>query len=356
MRIRVTNDVIFRALFGNPAHKEVLLALINAVLGDSGSELIRSIEIVSPYNLPEVYKAKESICDIKAISESGKIIDIEMQMLRKADYIDRSIYYCAHNLSSQLERGKSYGELHQVICISILDFELFPDDEEPHHTAQMVDRITGKPLSEKMAIHFLELQKAEKYANITAELAAWVRFFAHAHEENYMESAVSAIGEAHSFYLELLNNTKLVGVAADRERAYRDWISLIKNKEKDDKRIAEAKEKIAEDEKKIAEAEKKIAEDEKKIAEAEKEIAEGKKEIAEGKKEIAEGKKEIDLVRIQLEQEQAELQIQRQTIEEQARQEKALEAAKKMLALNMETATISAVTGLSVSDIDALKC
>ena len=89
MRIQVTNDVIFRALFGNPAHKEVLLALINAVLGDSGSELIKSIEIISPFNLPEVYNDKESICDIKAMSESEKIIDIEMQVLRQSDYIDR---------------------------------------------------------------------------------------------------------------------------------------------------------------------------------------------------------------------------------------------------------------------------
>jgi predicted transposase/invertase (TIGR01784 family) len=348
MRIRVTNDVIFRALFGNPAHKEVLLALINAVLGDSGSELIRSIEIVSPYNLPEVYKAKESICDIKAISESGKIIDIEMQMLRKADYIDRSIYYCAHNLSSQLERGKSYGELHQVICISILDFELFPDDEEPHHTAQMVDRITGKPLSEKMAIHFLELQKAEKYANITAELAAWVRFFAHAHEEGYMESAVSAIGEAHNFYLELLNNTKLVGVAADRERAYRDWASLIKNKEKDDKRIAEAKKKIAKDKKDIAKDKKDIAKDKK-------DIAKDKKDIAKDKKDIAKDKKDIDTMRIQLKQKESELAANEKAISQQAERKKAMEAAQKMLTLNMDTATISAVTGLPASDIAALK-
>ncbi len=347
MRIRVTNDVIFRALFGNPAHKEVLLALINAVLGDSGSELIKSVEIISPYNLPEVYSEKESICDIKAISESGKIIDIEMQVLRRDDYIDRSLYYCAHNLSSQLTRSESYDELHQVICISILDFDLFHDDEEPHHTALMIDRITGEPLSEKMAIHFLELQKAEKYANITAELAAWVRFFAHAHEEDYMESAVSAIGEAHSFYLELLNNTKLVGVAADRERAYRDWISLIKNKEKDDKRIAEAKQEIAKDKREIAKDKQEIAEAKKEITEAKEEIAEAKEEIAEAKEEIAEAeqkiakdkqeiakdKKELDLIRIQLGQGQAELKNQKQLVYDQGKHEKAVTLAKKFMAL-----------------------
>ena len=72
MRIRVINDVIFRALFGNPAHTMILLALINAILGDSSAGLIKNIEIISPFNLPEVYNAKESICDIKAMSESEK--------------------------------------------------------------------------------------------------------------------------------------------------------------------------------------------------------------------------------------------------------------------------------------------
>ena len=278
-----------------------------------------------------------------------------MQVLRQADYIDRSLYYCAHNLCSQLEHSQAYGELHQVICINILDFDLFPDDDEPHHTAQMIDRVNGAPLSEKMAMHFLELQKAEKCGNITAELGAWVRFFAHAHEEDYMESAVSAIGEAHSFYLELLNNTKLVGAAADRERAHRDWVSIMRNKEKDDQRIADAKQEIAKDKQEIADAKKDIAKDKKDIAKDKKDIAKDKKDIAKDKKRIAESEKKLAETKKELDKKASALVTKEKSIIEQGKHEQVLQTAKKMLALNMDLATISAVTGLSESAIKALK-
>ncbi len=341
MRIRVINDVIFRALFGNPEHKEVLLALINAVLADSGEELIKSLEIISPFNLPDVFSAKESVCDVKAMSESEKIIDIEMQVVRQADYIDRSLYYCAHNLSSQLESGKSYSDLHQVICINILDFDLFPADKLPHHKAKVIDQATGTPLSDKMNMHFLELQKAEKCGNISPALGAWVRFFAHAHEEDYMESAVQAIGKAHSFYLELLNNTKLVGAAADRERALRDLASWNINKERTEHRFAETR---------------------KEFAETRKEFAETRKEFAEKAKELAEGEKKLATIRTQLEQEQAELQQgqaelekQKQTIEAEAKLKNARETAQKMLAKGCDVTFIAECTGLDIASIKNLQ-
>jgi DNA repair exonuclease SbcCD ATPase subunit len=290
-------------------------------------------------------------------------------VVRQADYIDRSLYYCAHNLSSQLESGKSYGDLHQVICISILDFDLFPADDQPHHKAQMVDRATGKPLSDKMNMHFLELHKAEKCGNITKELAAWVRFFAHAHEEDYMESAVPAIGKAHSFYLELLHNTKLVGAAADRERAHRDFVSWNINKERTEKKFAETEKRFAETEQRFAETEQKFAEKEKVFVEKAKELAEGEKELTTIRTQLEQKQAALEQEQATLEQEQAELQqeqtqlkkkeealiAQERAISEHGKREQALETAKKMLARGCTPNFIAECTELTIATIKNLQ-
>jgi septal ring factor EnvC (AmiA/AmiB activator) len=131
-----------------------------------------------------------------------------------------------------------------------------------------------------------------------------------------------------------------VGVAADRERAYRDWVSLIKIKEKNDKKIAEAKKRITEDEKRIAKDKKEVAKDKKEVAKDKKEIAKDKKEIAKDKKEIAKDKKEIakdekelNKIRLQLEQRETALATKKKQTIDQGKLEKALSLTKKFMAL-----------------------
>ena len=279
--ITVTNDYVFRCLFGDTKNEKLLLSLINAVLRDSKQPEVSSVTITSPFNYKQTFDDKESITDVKAVAKSGEIFDIEMQVLKESDYMKRILYYAAHNISSQLPEGGHYSTIHPVICINVLAFELFKEDRRPHHFAEIMEVESKKVLSDDLGFHFLELTKLRDCASIDGELREWLNFFRYGHEEGYMVSgAYQAVADANSWFENFKANDYMSSKAFQRAKHLRDEAAIRKAGYEDGHEDGR----------------------------------------------------------------------------EEGRKEGKLEDAQKMLALNMDTATISAVTGLSTSDLNALKC
>ena len=108
-RVSPVNDYFFRYLFGKAGHEELTLNFINAVLTDSEAPTVAKIEILNPFNDKEDISAKESILDIKATDNKGRIYAIEMQTWdNNKSFVSRSIYYWAKVYSAQLEEGDKY--------------------------------------------------------------------------------------------------------------------------------------------------------------------------------------------------------------------------------------------------------
>ena len=88
-------DLIFRILFGVQANLELLLSLLNAVLGLQGDDRLNWIEIRNPYNDKEKFDGKLSILDIKARDKRGRQYNIEMQMTAEVHEETRGVGGCA---------------------------------------------------------------------------------------------------------------------------------------------------------------------------------------------------------------------------------------------------------------------
>jgi len=111
--------VIFfiKYLFGTEENKPILLAFINAVLSKTDFDLIVSVEILNPFNVKEFVGDKETVLDVKATDNNGRIYDIEVQAIGNSVFIHRSLYYWSVLYSSQLQESELYHLLTPTICI-----------------------------------------------------------------------------------------------------------------------------------------------------------------------------------------------------------------------------------------------
>lgn len=153
-------DVIFKRVFGNDSNKAIIAAFISDLL-EIPRESIKAIYINNVELTPEYLDMKFSRLDLK-LDVDGRIVNIEMQVNREADFKERTLFYWSKLYSEELKTGEEYGELKQTICINIINFDLF-NCEDYHSRFKVLETERNEVLTEKFAIHFFELKKLSKF-------------------------------------------------------------------------------------------------------------------------------------------------------------------------------------------------
>ena len=190
-KITAKSDVFFRYLFGMPENEDLLVDFINAVFRDSGGKTIRSAMVVNPFNLKESFEEKETILDIKAISDDGRFLNIELQVVGNESYRKRIAYYIAKLHSSQLTTGDEYDKIAQTVAIHIVDFELEKGDKNIHNCYHLYSENNKKLcLTDDLEVHVLELPKLRNNAKIDKRLFGWLEFFEEEEEGKNMDTVI----------------------------------------------------------------------------------------------------------------------------------------------------------------------
>lgn len=174
-RIDPKVDCVFKALLGSVKNKALLLHFLNAILSSTGKTRITQVDIVNPYNDKEFISDKCSIVDVKAIDETGRRFQIEIQIAVYSELIPRVVYGWSDLYSSQIQSGDDYIELKPVVSIWLLDGELI-NAQGFHHHFTLYDQQRNTQLSDHCSIHLIELPKYDKQ-DIDNELERWTRFF-----------------------------------------------------------------------------------------------------------------------------------------------------------------------------------
>lgn len=120
-------DFVFKRIFGEPAHKHVLIALINDLAGFEGGDQVVDLEHVDPSQRLHIPELKLSIVDVRATDARGRRFVVEMQVLNVEGFEKRVVYKVAKAYTLQLDTGESYPRLADVVGITICDFELWPE-------------------------------------------------------------------------------------------------------------------------------------------------------------------------------------------------------------------------------------
>jgi predicted transposase/invertase (TIGR01784 family) len=159
----LTNDYMFHMVFQDAREvlKRLLAALLEIPLGN-----IISTKLLNPIIPGEKADDKEIILDLRIGLNNNSVIDIEMQVARNEDWINRSVFYLCRDFAS-FGKGKEYGALEPVIHISILDFN--PPDiagrQSLYTKYRLMDLKTHHVYSDIIAMNVLNL----KYINKATE-------------------------------------------------------------------------------------------------------------------------------------------------------------------------------------------
>ena len=116
--------------------------------------------------------------DIKAITDKGEHINIEIQLKNEYNMVKRSLYYWSKLYEGQLAEGDNYNKLAKSICINLLDFNTLPN-EKFHNVYRLKECETHEELTDIMEFHFIELKKMKdikEVKDVQTKLEAWLLF------------------------------------------------------------------------------------------------------------------------------------------------------------------------------------
>jgi len=176
-------DVAFKKIFGVEENKDLLISLINSIVGKEDQVL--DITLLNPYNPQNFRQDKLSILDIKAKGIDGKRFNIEIQISDEADYDKRALYYWAKLYTEQLKVAQDYSTLAKAIGIHILNFTSIPEAENYHNVFHITEKESGFAYFRDLELHTIELNKftcdsSEELQDIVAKtrnsLDIWLTF------------------------------------------------------------------------------------------------------------------------------------------------------------------------------------
>ncbi len=173
---RMTNDYLFRALMQDD--NDILKALIAALLGWKKTNITSAV-IENPIMLGEALDKKTFVLDVKVQVNNNLAIDLELQVLNKGDWPERSLAYLCRVFLS-LNRGDDYVEMKPAHHIGILDFELFSSDPVFNATYQLYNRENMQKYTDKFTLSVVCLPYIDKAtdADKKSHLVDWASMFA----------------------------------------------------------------------------------------------------------------------------------------------------------------------------------
>ena len=178
--VDIKNDIAFRKIFGNENRKEVLISFLNAVLLLQENHKIVTVDILTPYQLPDIKGGKVTIVDVKAKDQNDKTYIIEMQVAEVEGFDKRVLYYASKSYSAQIERGDQYQKLNPTYFIGILDFEV-TQNKNYISRHKIIDVETNESYIKDIEFNFIELPKFKKSVNeLESVIDQWVYFIKNA--------------------------------------------------------------------------------------------------------------------------------------------------------------------------------
>ena len=167
-------DTLFKMLFVQNPH---LLKHLVATLLDIPLESIGQFVITNPDIPPDTKGEKFCRLDIN-MAVNNQRVTLEVQVENEGNYPERILYYWARSYSSALSEGGAYEDLPRTVIINILDFIQFTESPDFHSEFRPLEVKRGEQLSDKMSLHFFELQKLPACELETSnKLQLWLSLF-----------------------------------------------------------------------------------------------------------------------------------------------------------------------------------
>lgn len=195
---KLTNDFVFKRIFGTEATKDILMMFLNHMIE---SPRIMDVTVRNVEYLGMTFEDRKSVFDITCSTESGEQFIVEMQHASQEYFRERATYYTSYPTIEQGEIAKKeyYDEhgttagfswdfnLKPVKIIAILSFRMdheagWPEDRfsSSYHIREDT---THEIMHDKHQYIFLELPRFRKKAeDLKNDYDRWVYLFKNMHK------------------------------------------------------------------------------------------------------------------------------------------------------------------------------
>ena len=85
---------------------------------------VQTLTLGNQENVGDTKNDKKTVFDIKATTEDGETVVIEMQLADKKDFNDRLVYYSTYPIREQVRGGNRDYQLAPLYIIAIMDFSM----------------------------------------------------------------------------------------------------------------------------------------------------------------------------------------------------------------------------------------
>ena len=225
-KITPRNDVAFKMLFTDPKHERLLVHFLNCAI--EAKDLIKSAKILNNEITKRHVTQKGSRLDIRAETNSGEIVDIELQVGRDEHMVGRALFYWSELFAGSLVVGDHYGKLRRTISINILNFKLFHKDERYWRKCHITDDKTHERITNLLEIQFLELDKLKKFTK-ESPITFWIEFFKNPYSEECKElyKFIPELKEAKEVFEAAKADPKKRKLIEERESAIRNYAAAM---------------------------------------------------------------------------------------------------------------------------------
>ena len=218
----MTNDYMFRAVL--QMNNYVLRGLVCSLLHLPEAEVV-SAEITNPIILGKSIEGKEFRLDINVRLNNNTLINLEMQVVNKLNWANRSILYLCRSFD-QLNHGQDYGEALPAIHIGFLDYTLFNEQPEFYAIHKLMNVKNYHVYSDNFTLGVVDLSRIDLateedkkyYIDYWAKLfkaSTWEEIIMLASENKYLSEASNTI-------FQLSADEQIRKQCRDREEYYQD--------------------------------------------------------------------------------------------------------------------------------------
>ena len=230
--LKPKNDVVFQSIF-NQNNEKITKAFVEALLDEKITKMTINNDQILVRDAPD---DKLGILDLELDINNNEKVDVEIQLIERANFAERLLFYFSRLYASQIKRGDDYSEAKKVILIAIIDYhlELTQTISEMETVWKLCEKNhPNLVLTDSIEICILELDKVKNtyYKNKLDKKAQWMLFLDDP-------------------------NSREVKEIMEKNNDIKDAVIEVHERSKDEqlRRIAELKEKAIMDEKAIYKA------------------------------------------------------------------------------------------------------
>jgi len=202
-----------------------------------------TLEIIDNKELTrELINDKTAILDVRAKTEDGAQIDIEVQLTNQHNMDKRTLFYWGKLFNEKIAKGEDYKNLKKVITINILDFDYINLDKFHTKFHLWEDEEKDYMLTDLVEIHFIEVSKfnrLEKKNLKQDRLQRWLTFFNNDISEEKLKELMNMdtdIKRAEERLDYLSSDEKTIEIYKAREKSLHERANMI-NSAKDEGKI-----------------------------------------------------------------------------------------------------------------------